>query len=197
MSLCLRCTHKLKMCKRQRRKEVSMNRKPILYIAYGSNLNLPQMAFRCPTAEVVGTSELKDYELLFRGGRRGAVATVEPKKGSTVPVLLWKIWKADEAALDRYEGYPNFYDKQIIDVELDGKTVSAMIYVMTPGHKFGIPSDYYANVIWEGYESAGFDTQILEDAINQAYNLTLRREYQHGEDVQQTLFGMEGWDQPK
>ena len=67
-----------------------MGRKPTLYIAYGSNLNLPQMALRCPTAEVVGKSELKDYELLFRGGRRGAVATVEPKEGSSVPVLLWK-----------------------------------------------------------------------------------------------------------
>ncbi len=83
-----------------------MSRKPTLYIAYGSNLNLPQMAFRCPTAEVAGTSELKDYELLFRGGRRGAVATVEPKEGSSVPVLLWKIRQKDEEALDRYEGYP-------------------------------------------------------------------------------------------
>ena len=55
-----------------------MSRKPTLYIAYGSNLNLPQMAFRCPTAEVVGKSELKDYELLFRGSHYGAVATVEP-----------------------------------------------------------------------------------------------------------------------
>lgn len=78
-----------------------MGRKPTLYIAYGSNLNLPQMALRCPTAEVVGKSELKDYELLFRGGRRGAVATVEPKEGSSVPVLLWKIRKQDEASLDR------------------------------------------------------------------------------------------------
>ena len=56
-----------------------MKGKQRLYIAYGSNLNLEQMAFRCPTAKVVGKSELKDYELLFRGGRRGAVATVEPK----------------------------------------------------------------------------------------------------------------------
>ena len=50
-----------------------------LYIAYGSNLNLPQMAHRCPTAKVVGASEDKGYELLFRGGRHGAVATIEPK----------------------------------------------------------------------------------------------------------------------
>ena len=55
-----------------------MKGKQRLYIAYGSNLNLEQMAFRCPTAKVVGKSELKDYELLFRGGRRGAVATALP-----------------------------------------------------------------------------------------------------------------------
>lgn len=81
-----------------------MKGKQRLYIAYGSNLNLEQMAFRCPTAKVVGKSELKDYELLFRGGRRGAVATVEPKAGSTVPVLVWEIQKKDEASLDLYEG---------------------------------------------------------------------------------------------
>lgn len=173
-----------------------MSRKPRLYLAYGSNLNLPQMAFRCPTAEVVGTAELKDYELLFRGGRRGAVATVEPKDGSIVPVLLWKIKAKDEEALDRYEGYPHLYEKQMMEVEVDGKPVSAMVYIMTPGHEFGVPSDYYADVIWQGYESAGFDTQILEEAITHAYELALH-EKQEAEPYQQSMFGMGGWDQPK
>jgi len=99
-----------------------------LYIAYGSNLNLEQMAFRCPTAKVVGKSELKDYELLFRGGRRGAVATVEPKAGSTVPILVWEIQKKDEASLDLYEGYPNFYDKQMLEIELDEGICSILDY---------------------------------------------------------------------
>lgn len=168
-----------------------MKRKERLYIAYGSNLNLPQMAFRCPTAEIAGKSELKGYELLFRGGRRGAVATVEPRDGGSVPVLLWKIRKTDEEALDRYEGYPHFYEKQMMEVELDGKPVSAMVYVMTPGHEFGIPSDYYADVIREGYETAGFDLQILEDAIDHAYELVTQQTEQAG---QQSLFGMGGWE---
>jgi len=98
-----------------------------LYIAYGSNLNLPQMAFRCPTAEVVGAGEVKGYEMLFRGGRRGAVATIEPLEGSSVPVLLWKIRSQDELALDRYEGYPNFYRKEMMEVEVNGKPVGAMV----------------------------------------------------------------------
>lgn len=84
-----------------------MNKK--LYIAYGSNLNLGQMADRCPTAKVVGASELMDYRLLFRGAHAGAVATVEPYKGGSVPVLVWEIAPADEAALDRYEGWPFLY----------------------------------------------------------------------------------------
>lgn len=172
-----------------------MSRKPKLYIAYGSNLNLPQMAFRCPTAKAVGMSELKDYELLFRGGRRGAVATVEPKEGSTVPVLLWEIHGKDEEALDRYEGYPHLYGKQMMEVEIGGKTVSAMAYVMMPGYQFGIPSDHYANVIWEGYESAGFDTKMLEAAIEHARELA-DCQAQNGY-CQRTLFGMGGWDQVK
>ena len=58
-----------------------------------------------------------------------------------------------------------------LEIELDGKIVPAMVYVMTPGHSFGIPSDYYSNVIWQGYETAGFETQFLEDAIEHAYQL--------------------------
>lgn len=34
-----------------------------LYIAYGSNINLQQMAYRCPHSRVAGTSEIKDFEL--------------------------------------------------------------------------------------------------------------------------------------
>ncbi|NLI13784.1 gamma-glutamylcyclotransferase family protein [Pelotomaculum propionicicum] len=147
-----------------------------LYIAYGSNLNLPQMACRCPTARVVGTSEIRDYELLFRGGRQNAVATVELLSGGRVPVLLWMLKEKDLQALDYYEGYPNFYRKEILDVELKGKTFPAMVYVMNDGHPFGAPSDYYLNAILEGYESAGFDTEVLERAVERSIRLAGERQ---------------------
>lgn len=156
-----------------------------LYIAYGSNLNLPQMAHRCPTAKVLGASEVKDYALLFRGGRNGAVATIEPCEGASVPVLLWEITPKDEKALDAYEGYPSFYEKQILDLELDGQSVSAMVYVMTPGHRLGYPSDYYYNTIHEGYQTAGFDTAILEQAVDYTEQLM----GSEPEPEQQNLFG--------
>lgn len=162
-----------------------------LYIAYGSNLNLPQMAFRCPTAKVIGVSEIKDYELLFRGGRRGAVATVEPLKDSSVPVLLWKLRDRDLQALDHYEGYPSFYRKEILPVELKGKAVPAMVYIMNDGHPFGAPSDYYLNTILEGYQSAGFDTDFLDKAVEKS--IQLAREQQEAEPEQGSLFDLKWW----
>ncbi len=159
-----------------------------LYIAYGSNLNLPQMAQRCPLAKVAGASEIKDYALVFRGGRHGAVATIEPCEGSSVPVLLWNITPRDEQALDVYEGYPSFYEKQSMELPLDDRTVSAMVYVMTPGHRLGYPSDYYYNTIREGYKTAGFDTSVLEHAVD----YTERLMESEPEPEQQSIFGFGG-----
>ena len=168
-----------------------MNKEKI-YIAYGSNLNLPQMAQRCPTAKVLGKSELKDYELLFRGSKTGSYATVESCEGKNVPVLLWTVGKKDELALDRYEGYPTFYEKENMTVEVDGQPVDAFVYVMTEGHRLGMPSQRYVDTIAEGYETAGFDLSVLEDAINE----TAQRMAEEPEPEQQNMFGfgeMKGW----
>jgi hypothetical protein len=61
-----------------------MKRNKILNLAYGSNLNLGQMAYRCPTAKVYGKGMLLDYQLLFKGREDNAYATIEPKRGSKV-----------------------------------------------------------------------------------------------------------------
>ena len=135
-----------------------------LYAAYGSNLNITQMTARCPAAQVVGTGEMKGWRLLFRGLHTGAVATVEPCKGGRVPVLVWELTAADEAVLDRYEGFPFIYRKETIKVKLNGKTISAMVYVMNEGRPLGQPSCYYYATILEGYKAAGFDLNILRRA---------------------------------
>jgi len=141
-----------------------MDKNSKLYAAYGSNLNREQMADRCPTAKVVGAGAMKGWRLLFRGAREGAVATVEPFEGGSVPVLVWEITPADEAALDHYEGWPFFYRKETVKVELNGKTVTAMVYIMNEGRPLGQPSCYYYAAILEGYRDAGFDVEILRQA---------------------------------
>ncbi|WP_312812898.1 gamma-glutamylcyclotransferase family protein [Sedimentibacter sp.] len=163
----------------------------ILYIAYGSNLNLLQMKHRCPTARVIGASEIKDYELVFRGSRYSAVATIEPCEGSCVPVLLWGIQQEDEKSLDRYEGYPNFYEKENMEIDLNDCTVPAMVYVMTHGHELGIPSERYRTSIEEGYMDAGFDMDILQNAVDK----TIGKMEDEMKDIgeQESLFGMKWW----
>ena len=54
-----------------------------LYIAYGSNLSIQQMAHRCPDARVAGKAILPDWKLVFK-----LHATIEPGRGYTVPVLI-------------------------------------------------------------------------------------------------------------
>ena len=141
-----------------------MNNK--LYIAYGSNLNLEQMANRCPTAKAVGVSKINNYRLVFRGAHAGAVATIEPYKGGSVPVLIWEITPADEAALDRYEGWPYLYRKETLKVRLGGKQVTAMVYIMNEGRPYGQPSCFYYSTILDGYKSADFNIDILRKAVN-------------------------------
>jgi len=136
-----------------------------IYIAYGSNMNLEQMAHRCKTAKVLGNAKLNGYKLLFRGNDGGAVGTIEKEKGASVPVVVWEIEPADEAALDRYEGYPTFYRKEMVKIRFDGKWQEVMVYIMNAGRPLGVPSRYYYETILEGYKTAGFDTGILNKAV--------------------------------
>ena len=135
-----------------------------IYLAYGSNLNLPQMAQRCPTAERLGTAMLDGYGLEFRGQAGHAVATIDPGP-SSVPALIWRIKPEDEKRLDVYEGWPRLYRKETVDVELDGKPMTAMVYIMNDGYDLGAPHPLYLSAIKDGYRSAGFDEAVLDAAV--------------------------------
>ena len=120
-----------------------------LYFAYGSNINLGQMEYRCPDASVVGPVVLDGYELLFR---RGGFATIAPKEGEQVQGLLWSITQSCERSLDRYEGYPRFYDKRMVTVrDAEGRSLSVMAYIMDERFREPmLPTDTYYNGILEG-----------------------------------------------
>ena len=134
------------------------------YIAYGSNMDEGQMAYRCPTARLLGRTELEDYRLLFKGSKTGAYATIEPEKGSRVPVLVWTIEKEDEKRLDCYEGYPVFYYKKDLEINLAGKRVTAMAYIMDESREYGKPSEGYYGVLERAYRKYGFPMEILTEA---------------------------------
>lgn len=134
------------------------------YIAYGSNMDEGQMYYRCPTARLLGKAELKNYRLLFKGSKTGAYATIEPEEGSRVPVLVWKIGKEDEKNLDRYEGFPVFYYKKDLGIDLDGQRETAMAYIMDGNREYGKPSERYYGVLERAYRKNGFPMDILTKA---------------------------------
>lgn len=141
------------------------------YIAYGSNLNIQQMRMRCPSARVIGIGALDGYRLMFKGSQSGAYLTIEPHEGGSVPVVAWEVTAADEAALDRYEGFPRFYYKKEMKLSIKGirsgkvreRTVFA--YIMQEDRPYGLPSDCYVNVCRQGYDAFGFDNRRLTEAL--------------------------------
>lgn len=144
------------------------------YLAYGSNLNVRQMKFRCPTARVVGTAVIEDYELLFKGSKSGSYLTIEPKEGSQVPVAVWEVLEQDELNLDRYEGFPTFYYKAEMQVVMKGirtgkeRVRDAFVYIMHEDRPHGIPSWHYVETCASGYKTFGFDENLLLEAIGKS-----------------------------
>ena len=176
-----------------------------LYVAYGSNLNLAQMTYRCPRAKLLGTGVINGYELQFKGFPSSAYATIAPKEGASVPVGVWEIQPSDERSLDRYEGYPSHYFKENVPVQMqDGSQVDGMVYIMNPKMKFGMPSTHYYKVVHQGYIDCGLDTHVLNEAVKTSAGLyyeNVSSEQQHrqlsvlAEEVEEEDFDEEEMDE--
>ena len=126
----------------------------MLYLAYGSNLNLNQMAIRCPAAEPLHGIQLPHFKLIFRN-----VADITVDEDGVINLGVFNITEACEDALDRYEGFPTLYTKMYLN--MDGQEY--MTYTMTRD-SIEPPSTGYYECIEQGYRDWGFDTALLERA---------------------------------
>lgn len=143
------------------------------YLAYGSNLNIKQMDRRCPGARVVGTAEIRGYELLFKGSHTGAYLTIGRCEGGIVPAGVWAVDEKEEESLDWFAGCPNFYYKTNMTVSvkhLDGKIESAecFVYIMHEDRVFGVPALQYVHTCLEGYKDFGFNEEFLSEAAKKS-----------------------------
>ena len=86
-----------------------------LYLAYGSNLHLGQMAKRCPESRFIGTAILHNYR--FQINQRG-FANILYRRNDQVEGLLYLLSRTDEEKLDRSEGVPTAYQKQHLTVQV-------------------------------------------------------------------------------
>jgi gamma-glutamylcyclotransferase (GGCT)/AIG2-like uncharacterized protein YtfP len=146
--------------KRKTKKNLVTTRpdREFLYFAYGSNLNIEQMGFRCGDAEPVRTLALRDWRLVFRG-----VADIEPSKGDTVQGALWRVSAADEAALDIYEGIEHGLYRKVL-FTLNDSDEHCFMYLMN-SKRVGVPTERYFQTIEQGFADWELDTTTLYDAL--------------------------------
>lgn len=146
-----------------------------LYIAYGSNINLEQMAHRCPTAEKVAAAFLEGYELQFKG-----YATISENKETKTPVLAWRLKPQDECNLDKYEGFPKVYCKKTVELEINGENQEAMVYIMNNDNHLQMPSVDYYRAILKGYEDNNMNTEHLKTALENAIEAEMSMQEEQG-----------------
>ena len=144
-------------------------------------MNLDQMEFRCPDAEVIGNVVVKDYRLVFRGNSRGnGVASILPEQGEQVSGVLWSITEKCEKSLDYYEGYPYLYGKQDILVQCeDGQELYAAVYIMNEPYQSqpALPGKLYLEGILEGCRQNGLsENEIQSCPYDQKRNEEAREE---------------------
>jgi len=143
------------------------------YIAFGANTNPNGMRHRCPNANLVGTSLIPGWKLVFRGTADIAPFTDADANAdrSSVPVIVWSITESCEHELDIYEGYPTVYHKRDFTVmhPNDGAYISAMAYLMETSKDYILPpDDYYYKTIHDGYKAFRLPMQHLEAAYRDA-----------------------------
>lgn len=138
------------------------------YFAYGMNTNLDEMACRCPGAVSLGAAWIDNYEFVFR-----THADIVKSPGGICYGVLWDITPAHLKALDALEGYPYYYTRFRVRVNLGDRFVYALTYQMTDQSYIQEPGRGYLDMVTEGYQQNGVPTAQIDQAINMVcYSLT-------------------------
>lgn len=135
----------------------------MLYFAYASNLSKEYMNSRCPDSIPIKKATLKDFSLTFN-----ELADIKEEKGERVEGALYVISKEDLETLDRLEGYPDLYDRMIVEVKGEkNNTYEAIAYTMIDKDLKSPPEHYY-KLLLEGYN----DWNLPMDSLNEAIKKT-------------------------
>jgi gamma-glutamylcyclotransferase (GGCT)/AIG2-like uncharacterized protein YtfP len=131
------------------------------YFAYGMNTNLDQMAGRCPGAVSLGPAWLNNYEFVFR-----THADIARSPGSICHGVLWDIDPVHLKSLDALEGYPYYYTRFRVRVNLGDHSVYALTYQMNDQSYLQEPGAGYLEMVTEGYQQNVVPTDQIDRAIN-------------------------------
>ena len=96
---------------------IAMSANAKFYFGYGSNLWLDQMKRRCPHSAYDGVGMLAGYKWIINSRGYANVISVndtDPDTDTVVYGLIYSLTSDDEKALDRNEGVPDSYTKEMM-----------------------------------------------------------------------------------
>lgn len=131
-----------------------------LYFAYGSNMNLAQMASRCPGSTASGLATFADWRFVIN--ERG-VATIEESPGTRVLGVLWNVTADHIETLDGFEGLAlGYYRRDVISVRHNGGLAEAYVYI---DHRTdpGAPRPGYLERILAGANENGIPSEYIKE----------------------------------
>lgn len=151
----------------QRRQHLA---KPILYFAYGGNMNPAQMAMRCQGCKTVAVARLQGYKLAFYGHSQrwdSAEETVIAAPGAQVWGVVYEVSHSAFDRLDawqgvRLDGSGRYFHSPADVIGLDGKTYPVLIYRKDILGVARLPSTEYLASILTGAEEHGLPSDYIE-----------------------------------
>lgn len=130
------------------------------YFAYGSNLDLKQMAQRCPQSNLIGKASLQGYKIAFTkysSGWDSGVADIIRAEDSEVWGLLYEVTEDDLKRLDGYEGHPDYYLRIVVSVVNEkGDSVEVYTYKVVDKVDLVPPSEEYLGIIKDAAKKYNF-----------------------------------------
>ena len=132
------------------------------YFAYGMNCDTHEMQYES-FCRPIGKAKLVGWHLEMQ-----CFVNIVP--GGEMEGVLWEIDDETLEQLDKREGYPHLYTRQVINVFHENETHGAIVYVMTDHYtRLGrerMPSTHYVISIMRGYKTFGIPQSQITDAIN-------------------------------
>ena len=130
-----------------------------LYFAYGSNMDLEQMRFRCPGEyDLLGIGKLEHWRFLINS--RG-YANIFPEQDATVFGLVFNLTPNALSSLDRYEGYPQLYTRRELPVIFADQMIEPWVYLDINNIDMGRPRPGYLERVTESAKRFAFPTGYI------------------------------------
>ena len=117
---------------------------------------------RCPrNYELLGIAELNGYDFFIntRGVASIAVDTVNPE--NKVHGLLFEISENCLACLDKYEEYPNVYQRYLMTVDFQGNELESHVYIDPKTTETGTPRGNYLERIIATANQFNFSSEYI------------------------------------